>query len=54
MPANGFDEDEIFDCYSDALQVIEELMGKGVKTYKHGAVNADDPTSKKRFFSKWT
>ena len=43
MPAKGFDEDEIFDCYSDALQVIEELMGKGVKAYKHGAVNADDP-----------
>jgi hypothetical protein len=38
-----YNEPEINDCYSDALQVIEEHMGEGIRPNHYGAVNAEDP-----------
>ena len=44
MPAKGdFDESEIHECLSDALEVIEHQMGERIKADHYGAVNADDP-----------
>ena len=38
-----YEEAEIHDCFSDALQIIEEEVGKEIKPNHYGAVNAEDP-----------